>query len=120
MSTFSFCCCDYRSELDGSAARKEDKFPAPFQAVLELQVVRAKRSSEDKSRAISWQNLPHPRASPLTCFSSHVEEEEVLKQFGEGGRERGGREGREGRREREGVRGREGGSHTRMMSRQKQ
>ncbi len=72
----------FREELDGSAARRTDKFPAPFQVIVEVEVNRSDRSGGDEGRTVSWQNLPHPRASPLTCFSSHVEEEEVLKQFG--------------------------------------
>ena len=71
-------CALCRQELDGIVAKKEDKFPPPFQVLLGLEW---NQFNEPLSPGISWQNLPHPTASPLPAFSSLLEQEETIKQF---------------------------------------
>ena len=79
--TYSHTHTHTRRELDGPAARKPGKFQAPFQVILDLEFNQSD-GPISPGAAASWQNLPHPRASPLTCFSSHTEEQEVLRQYG--------------------------------------
>lgn len=69
----------FRKKLDGSAVRKQDKFPSPFQVILDVEW---DKSGNGMYREASWQNLPYPKASPLTCFFTITEQEEVLKQLG--------------------------------------
>ena len=57
-----------------------EKFPSPFRVTLEVEW---ERDSESVHRAASWQNLPYPKTTPLTCFSTRTEEQEVLKLIGE-------------------------------------
>ena len=71
----------HRQELDGIVAKKEDKFPSPFRVLLALEW---DPSEQPHSPGISWQNLPHPTSSPLPAFSSLLEQEETMKQFGKG------------------------------------
>ena len=92
MASILYLLC--RKTLDGSPVRKQDKFPSPFHADLDVEW--EKSTTEGVYREASWQNLPYPKASPLSCFSSVTEQEEVLRQFGEGGREGRGGEGRGG------------------------
>lgn len=74
-----------RKTLDGSPVKKQEKFPSPFHASLEVEW--DKSEAGGVYREASWQNLPYPKASPLSCFSSVTEQEEVFKQFGEERRE---------------------------------
>ena len=67
-----------RQELDGIVAKKEDRFPSPFQVLLGLEW---DESGEPTSPGISWQNLPHALCSPLPAFSSVLEQDETMKQF---------------------------------------
>ena len=69
-----------RKTLDGSSVRKKEKFPPPFQAVLDGEWDTSLPGVYQKA---SWLNLPYPKTSPLTCFSSVTEQGEVLKQLGE-------------------------------------
>ncbi len=69
-----------RHDIDGSSVKKVDKFPSPFRVTLEVEW---ERESDTGHRAASWQNLPYPKATPLTCFSSRNEEQEVLKLLGD-------------------------------------
>ena len=71
----------YRNELDGSATRKQEKFPSPFKVVIDIKPVQY-NSVDTSSNDIAWQNLPHPKATPLTCFSTVQEQEEVINLFG--------------------------------------
>ena len=68
----------YRHDLDGSSVKKQDKFTSPFCVTMEVEW---NRTPEDQAvyNAASWQNLPYPKATPSTCFSSRVEEEETAK-----------------------------------------
>ena len=68
----------YRHYLDGSSVKKQDKFTSPFRVILEVEWNRA-TEEQATYNAASWQNLPYPKAHPLTCFSSNVEEEETAK-----------------------------------------
>lgn len=81
----------YRKNLDGSSVRKQDKFPSPFHATVEVEWDES--AERGVYREASWQNLPYPKTSPLSCFSTLTEQEEVMKQLGksrgEGGEERG-------------------------------
>lgn len=45
---------------------------------------------EDKEEDPSWQNLPHSLTTPLLCFSSQTEQEDVSRMFGLWTRESGG------------------------------
>ena len=67
-----------RHDLDGSSVRKQDKFTSPFRVIVEVEWNRA-TAEQATYNAASWQNLPYPKATPLTCFSSKVEEEETAK-----------------------------------------
>ena len=58
--------------------KKQDKFTSPFRATVEVEWTRA-TDDQTAYNAASWQNLPYPKATPLTCFSSKVEEEETAK-----------------------------------------
>lgn len=69
----------FRKELDGSSVKKQDKFPSPFHAILDVEW---DKSGSGVYREASWQNLPYPKASPLSCFFTTTEQEEVLKQLG--------------------------------------
>ena len=40
------------------------------------------RQGLSAERCASWENLPHPQDTPLTCFSSIEEQQSVLKEFG--------------------------------------
>ena len=59
--------------------RKVDKFPDPFRVTLEVEW---ERVTDTNHGASSWQNLPYPKTTPLTCFSTRTEEQEVLKLIG--------------------------------------
>ena len=71
-----------RQELDGIIAKKEDKFPPPFQVLLGLEWDLSEVPSSPGAK-VSWQNLPHAACSPLPAFSSVLEQDEIMKQFGE-------------------------------------
>ena len=71
-----------RQELDGIIAKKEDKFPPPFQVLLGLEWDLSEVPSSPGAK-VSWQNLPHAPCSPLPAFSSVLEQDEIMKQFGE-------------------------------------
>jgi len=68
-----------RKALDGSV-KKKDKFPSPFHAVVEGEW---DMTAIGVYREASWQNLPYPKSTPITCFSSATEQFEVLKLMGE-------------------------------------
>lgn len=70
-----------RHDLDGSSVKKLEKFTSPFRVTVEVEWNRA-TDEEAVYNAASWQNLPYPKATPLTCFSSRVEEEEIKKMLG--------------------------------------
>lgn len=74
------CLFFLRHELDGSAARRLEKFPAPFAVRVEFEVEPMKDQPEQDP---SWQNLPHPATAPLLCFYSMEEQEDASRMFGE-------------------------------------
>lgn len=68
------CSCvppPHRSELDGSSVASMEKYPEPFLVGLELEVEEGEPLT---SPSPSWQNLPHPHATPLPCFATRQEE----------------------------------------------
>ncbi|KAL5487095.1 hypothetical protein EMCRGX_G019654 [Ephydatia muelleri] len=68
-----------RSDLDGTVARNEDKYPGPFQLVLDVCVLPTEMEGVDAS----WQNVTCAEATsfPLACFSSQSEQEDALRHF---------------------------------------
>lgn len=74
---FHFPFIHFRTELDGSGTRKQDKFPSPFKVVIDFEV-----ESSSQATDVAWQNLPHPQATPITCFSTVQEQEEITNLFG--------------------------------------
>eukprot|EP00731_Ephydatia_muelleri_P018322 Em0011g362a len=66
-----------RSDLDGTVARNEDKYPGPFQLVLDVCVLPTEMEGVDAS----WQNVTCAEATsfPLACFSSQSEQEDALR-----------------------------------------
>ena len=67
-----------RSELDGSVPRNEEKYPGPFQLILDISVVPSEAGEVDAC----WRDLPcASQGSPLACFSSHIEQEDALRHF---------------------------------------
>ena len=73
--------CINRSDLDGSSILNESKFPSPFKVIMSVGVD-VSQQGLSAERCTSWQNLPHPQDTPLTCFSSIEEQQSVLKEFG--------------------------------------
>ena len=73
--------CINRSDLDGSSILNESKFPSPFKVIMSVGVD-VSRQGLSAERCASWENLPHPQDTPLTCFSSIEEQQSVLKEFG--------------------------------------
>ena len=65
--------------MDGSAARRLEKFPAPFSVKVEFET---EPVSDDQEQDPSWQNLPHAVTTPLLCFSSEAEQEDTSRMFG--------------------------------------
>ncbi len=55
-----------------------ERFPEPFRVSFELQV----ESTQQMEGGIAWQQLPHPQAHPITCFSTIQEQEEIQELFG--------------------------------------
>lgn len=74
---FIYCLIFIRNELDGPAAKRQERFPNPFKVTFDLQVESTQQSQGD----IAWQQLPHPQTHPITCFSTVQEQEEVLDIF---------------------------------------
>ena len=60
-----------RSEVDGSSVSSVDKYPEPFLVGLEVEMEEGEPLT---SPSPSWQNLPHPHATPLLCFANRQEE----------------------------------------------